>query len=575
MLESKHIKACSANSFIFNKETIVELFLRNVRELPDKIALIFPALARTLTFGELRRASAGHAGVLRDAGVATGDIVMIFLPSHPDAYVAFIGAMLLGAVPTFMPAPSVKQDPDRFWRDHAALLSRTTPRLIVTDAATRSAMTQSGLLDLYEVAILCFADAGLPLSDADMPSRLGTDIALLQHSSGTTGLKKGVMLSNTAVVAQAIALADALGSTTHDVVATWLPVYHDMGLLSSTLLPLMMGQTSVVLDPFAWAAQPISLFHAIDRYRATLVWQPNFAFEHLTRTIADDEMTVDLSCVRAFVNCSEPCRSETMERFAARFARCGVRRDQLQASYAMAETVFAITQTRPGDLPRTVTVADGALRDDALARPPRKEEATVTLFSNGPAIEGVEVSVSAPDGTARGEWEVGELVIRGACLFDGYFRLPELTAERLKPDGLRTRDLGFVGDGQVYVLGRLDDLIIVHGRNFFAGEIEAAVNRVSGVKAGRAVAFGIDNPAVGSQDVVVVAETDKPDSRDLAKQIKRVVLQDVGLTVYGAVLVRPGWLIKTTSGKISRDRNRARYLSERAPPVATADALGG
>jgi fatty-acyl-CoA synthase len=564
MLESKLSEAESRKSFIFDEETIVGLFLRNVIESPDKAALIFPALAKMLTFRDLQDASLAQAKVLREAGIVAGEIVMIFLPSHPDAYVAFVAALLIGAVPTFMPTPSVKQDPHQYWRDHAALLARTRPRLLVTDAATREAMMRSGLLDAYSVEIMCFVTADDPLPHADLPDRSGADVAFLQHSSGTTSLKKGVMLSNAAVVAQATALGRALGSTKHDVVATWLPVYHDMGLLSSTLLPLMMGQTSIVLDPFAWAAHPVTLFQAIDRYDATLVWQPNFAFEHLVRTVQDDEMTFDLSRMRAFINCSEPCRSDTMERFAARFAPCGVRRDQLQASYAMAETVFAVTQTRPGDAPRTLTVADGALRDEALARPAEPGEASLTLFGNGPVLDGIDLSVVAPDGSVRAEGEVGEFVIRGACLFDGYFRLPELTADRLKTDGLHTRDLGFVMDGHAYVLGRLDDLIIVHGRNFFAGEVEAAVSRVSGVKAGRAVAFGIDNPAVGSQDVMVVAETDSPDTRDLARQIKRVVLQEVGLTLYGALLVPPGWLIKTTSGKISRERNRARYLSEKA-----------
>lgn len=551
--------------------TVTSAILRQVAHVPAKPCLIFAASGQTLTYAELYRESLRLAGLLRGAGARRGDLVLIFLPTHPDAYAAFVGAMLLGAVPSFMPTPSPKQEPGQYWRDHAALLTRATPRLIVTDDPTADAIAASGVLVDSLVTLLRVGQSRVPLPEEAIVASRPDEVALLQHSSGTTGLKKGVMLSHAAILAQVGAYAEALLATDRDIVATWLPIYHDMGLVSSTLLPLMLGQTIVILDPFGWAARPATLLTAIARTGATLVWQPNFAFEHLTRTVRAEDCDADLSGVRAFINCSEPCRPATVDRFAAHFASLGVRPDQLQACYAMAETVFAVTQTRPAGTVRRLSVAAAALRGEGLARPPGEGEARLEVLSNGPPIAGMWVVAVTPQGEARGEREVGELLVGGTSLFDGYFRLPEQTAERLSAVGLRTRDLGFVADGEVYVLGRLDDLIIVHGRNYTAGEIEAAVNAVPGVRPGRAVAFGIDNPQVGSQDIVLVAESelDAEAAAGLSRRLKRVVQQEIGVALFEVRIVRPGWLSKTTSGKISRERNRLRYLAER-PPIPDA-----
>lgn len=546
-------------------DTVIASFLKQAANNKGKSCLVFPTSNQVFTYGDVEVASRRAARLLRDAGVHPGAIVMIFLPTGVEAYAAFLGSMLLGAVPTYMPGPSPKQEPGQYWRDHIALLHRTEPHAIVTDDATVAAMNASGMLDACAVELIVMRGDGAPLLRDETVFPAPTDIALLQHSSGTTGLKKGVMLSHAAIVSQIAAYAEAIEASAEDIVSTWLPIYHDMGLISSTLLPLMIGQTIIVLDPFLWASRPVSLFQIIDKYRATLCWLPNFAFEHLVRTVDVDGQTFDLSCVRAFIDCSEPCRPSTFSRFLARFARYGVRPDQLQVSYAMAETVFAVTQTRLGTPPRVLVVSEQALRAEGRARDVEDGETPLALLSNGPALEGMKAWPVRPDGTLCTEREVGELMVAGHCLFDGYFRIPDMTAERLTEAGLKTRDMGFVLDREVYVLGRMDDLIIVHGRNFYAGEVEAAVNLVPGIKPGRAVAFGVDNAEAGSQEMVVVVESDEDAAQwaQLSKRIKRQAMQQAGLALYEARIVAPGWLHKTTSGKISRSRNRARYLEEK------------
>ncbi len=547
------------------RDTITASVLDRIERHPDKPCLIFFQDGLTVTFAELWRIGLRQAGLMRAAGVGRGDVVMLFLPTGPEAYGAFLGAMLLGAAPSLMPGPSPKQEPGQYWRDHATLLARTEPRLLVADEATARAIADSGLLDETALPLARADDAAEPLPPDSIVMPRAGDVAFLQHSSGTTGLKKGVMLGHGAVIAQIRACAWALRAGDADTVATWLPIYHDMGLISSTLMPLVLGQTTVVLDPFAWAARPVSLLEAMARHRATLTWMPNFGFEHLVRTTSEPDAGLDLSHVRAFINCSEPCRPATVRRFVAHFAAQGVRPAQVHASYGMAETVFAVSQTVPEEAPRTLVVAADALRAEGRARPPGPGEAELELLSNGPVIPGLNVRILRPDGMAAADREVGEVTVWGDCLFDGYFRLPDQTAAKLIDGRYHTRDMGFLADGEIYILGRTDDMIIVHGRNYYAGEVEAAVNLVPGVKPGRAVAFGVDNPDVGSHDIVVVAEPHDPsaDPRLLSRHIKQSIQRDIGLTLREARIVETGWLAKTTSGKISRERNRARYLEER------------
>ncbi len=546
-------------------ETVTGAVLREVAGHPDKPCLVFAGRGEAVSYGQLHAASLRMAALLRQYGVGPGDVVMLFLPTGLDGYAGFLGAMLIGAIPAFMPLPSARQAPSQYWRDHAALLERTAPGAILTNHSTAAAMERSGLLEALTVTLVRVEEVGAPLPACAVVRPRQHDIALLQHSSGTTGLKKGVMLSHGAIARQVVAYSQALSVNDADVVATWLPVYHDMGLISSTIMPLMLGLTVVVLDPFAWSAKPAALLEAISLHRATLVWQPNFAFEHLVRTVDPAAATLDLSCMRAFVNCSETCRPETAARFARHFKSCGVRPDQLQASYAMAETVFAVSQTVPGVSPPTLTVSAALLSEAGRVRSPAAGELPLTLLSNGPPIPGMSVRIVKPDGTPCGDHEVGEIVVSGASLFDGYFRLPEQTAERLSGRELRTRDMGFIANGDVYVLGRVDDMVVVHGRNFYAGDVEAVVNRVAGIRPGRAVALGVANPAVGSTDMVVVAEAHGEPSAmpALSRAVKREVLQSMGLTLQEARIVPPGWLSKTTSGKISRQHNLVRYLAER------------
>ncbi len=539
-----------------------------VRRAATKPQAVLPLLSRnghhTLEYRELLQEALKFAAFYRSAGACRNHLIMIFLPTHRHMFSSFFGAMLIGAIPTYMPPPSPKQDPDLYWQGHQALFERSLPHLLVTNSVIRDQMIHNRLDINSSVTILDVAEIDSSTESRDIVFPESTDLALLQHSSGTTGLKKGVMLTYGAIESQLSAYTSSVAACPNDVLVSWLPVYHDMGLVACTLMPLMLGATVIVLDPFEWSTNPISLVHAIAKYHGTLVWLPNFAFEHLVRGIPKVDDTFDLASVRAFINCSEPCKPATFRRFVDHFFLRGARTEQLQVCYAMAETVFAVTQTVLGRPAQEIVVSERGIRDEGVARSPEAGEATVSLLSAGKPIHGMSIRFEAAPLGGSGYGAVGEVVVSGSSLFGGYYRLPEITKERFINHEYYTSDLGFIFDGELYILGRKDDLIIVHGKNFYAHEIEALVSEMPGVKPGRTVAFGVDNPLSGSLDLVVVAELNPEFEGNVEiRRIKEILYQEVGVMVREAFLVPQGWLVKTSSGKVSRFLNREKCYKKK------------
>src|SRR5690606_13134490 len=316
-------------------------------------------------------------------------------------------------------------------------------------------------------------------------------IAFLQHSSGTTGLQKGVALSHGAVRRQLAAYGEAIGLTAGDVIVSWLPLYHDMGLIAGFMLPLVAGVPLVLMSPFDWVRHPALLLRAIHDFGGTLCWLPNFAYNHCARRIRRrDSEGVSLASMRLFVNCSEPVRAESHDLFLERFAVHGVTAEMLAVSYAMAENTFAVTQTPPGR-PATLDIIDlPALASAGEARPvPPDHPAAVTKVSCGPPIPGTAVRVVNKDGRVLPERQVGELAIRSDYMLSEYYRRPDLAPFR---DGwYLTGDMGYMVDGEVFVIGRSKELIINAGKNIYPQDLEAIVNSVPGVHPGRAVVFGV------------------------------------------------------------------------------------
>jgi acyl-CoA synthetase (AMP-forming)/AMP-acid ligase II len=526
--------------------------------------------AETITFGQLDERSHAYAAHYRKLGVRPGETVIVILQHSPHLYYAFLGALLAGAVPSFMAFPSVKQRPEVYWADHAKLFARIVPRLIVTyDANVAAARTALGALP---IELLIASDdllATTPGPDADDVRIEPDGTAVLQHSSGTTGSKKGVMLSHRELVAHARALTAALDLRADDAIVSWLPLYHDMGFIACFMGSILSGTHLVALDPFEWVVRPTLLLDAIAAYRPAFCWLPNFAFSHLAR-MTPAARSWDLSSIRAFINCSEPCKPATFERFAERFASMGVTPERLHVSYAMAENVFGVTQTPLGRPARTLDAARDAFLAGRIERAAPGEPA-MRLLSCGTPLDGVELAIRTADGAPAAAGRIGEIFIRSPFLFSGYDRLPERTAAVLCDGWYKSGDLGFIDGGELFVTGRVDDMLIVNGRNYYAHELELLVNDEPGVAPGRCVAVGVDVADSDATGIAILVETlPETDEADLKRRVKERLFDALALVVHAVVVVPRGELLKTTSGKLDRERNKGVWTRPAIPSPSSS-----
>jgi len=367
-----------------------------------------------------------------------------------------------------------------------------------------------------------------------------------------------------------------------DVVVSWLPLYHDMGLIAGFILPLLEGLPLVLLSPFDWVRAPQRLFQAVSDYRGTLSWLPNFAYNFCAQKVRPRDLAgIDLSCWRAVINCSEPVRHQSHQLFLERYRPYGLRPEALQACYAMAENVFAVTQSRLGEPPRVDWIDAEAFQRQRRAVPAAAGEGSLAMVSNGPPLPNVELQILDDEGQPLPERAVGEIALRSDCMLTGYYHRPDATAQAFRQGWYLTGDYGYLADGELYVAGRKKDLIIVGGKNIFPQDLEALAAEVPGVHPGRVAAFGVYNAETGTEDVVLVAEVDLPisgganggqpgpaggtdqSSREaLAEKIRQHVTRNSAVALRRVVLVGRGWLIKTSSGKVARRANCEKYLAE-------------
>lgn len=541
--------------------TIIDALRQNVAFDPDKrfCRFIADGTSTDLTYSNLWRRAHGFAQALRNGGVNPGEIVIIMIRHRIELYASFIGTIIHGAIPSFMPCPSVKQRADIFWPSHRKLFDRIRPGGFITEADLIAPISE---IVPAETPILDVASAPRDGTERPVPGDADS-IAFLQHSSGTTGTKKGVMLSHRAVLEQVRSYAPTIAFDRDSHIASWLPLYHDMGLIACLFTPLVCGASVTHMDALEWTSNPLSLLDIIEVDRATHSWIPNFAFNHIAinRRRAKDRIW-SLSSLRMMINCSEPCKAESMEAFVAAFADCGIGAKVPQICYAMAENVFAVTQTDPSAAIKCVSVSNSALHDHIYS--PAEGDDAKHIPSCGKVIPNVEIRITDADGQVLQDGRIGEICIRGACLFEGYYLLPDMTADKLKGEWYHSGDLGFLHEGELYVTGRLDDLIIVRGRNFYAHDIEAIISKLPGIKPGRVVVFSVENSAIGTQDVICLAEVNDLDADPvtLRRLAKSEVETQSGLVLAKFQLHPVGTLVKTTSGKISREMNMKLFVEE-------------
>jgi acyl-CoA synthetase (AMP-forming)/AMP-acid ligase II len=394
------------------------------------------------------------------------------------------------------------------------------------------------------------------------------DVALLQHSSGTTGLQKGVALSHQAVFNQLDEYSQQLRIDSKDVIVSWLPLYHDMGLIACFILPILYGIPLVIMSPFDWVRAPYRLFQSITSYKGTLCWLPNFAYNFCAQKIRPSDLEgVDLSSLRAVSNCSEPMRYASHQLFLERFKPYGLRDSAIATCYAMAENVFAVTQ---GGIDTPVTydeIDQEVFQKDRIAQRALDGERTVIMVSAGKPLENTHVRIVDVKGGELPERYLGEIILQSNCMLSGYYHREDATEKAMLGGWFKTGDLGYLADGELYISGRKKDLIIVGGKNVYPQDIESVVNEIEGVHPGRNVAFGIFNDDRGTEEVVVIAELEpgyEEQSQLISGRIRQQVTQSTAVALRHVHLVNGFWLIKTSSGKIARAANKEKFLAEMA-----------
>lgn len=518
--------------------------------------------ALTITRAQFKEAIACYASGLQAMGVQARDLVVLAHTQNLESIYAFWGAMLIGAIPSMFPTLTEKLDRNIYMQSMAELVNLSSVRAILTTDEFARELSEAITCPVYgsQALLASFSD------DYQAYTAQAEEIAFLQHSSGTTGLQKGVALSHTAVLNQLASYSSALQLNDSDVIVSWLPLYHDMGLIAGFLLPLIQGISLVLMSPFDWVRSPAMLLRAIHDYQGTLCWLPNFAYNHCARRIRQRDLEgISLDSMRAFINCSEPVHDSSHQLFLEKYSSLGVKAEQLTVSYAMAENTFAVTQTPIGTIPLVETVNRIDLEQSLKATPvPTDAPDAIAKVSCGVPIDGVQVKAVDDKGETLADRCVGELLIKSDCMLTGYYKRDDL--DPIDAEGwYKTGDRGYIVAGQVYVIGRSKDLIINAGKNVYPQDLEAIINSVDGVHPGRAVVFGVPDEREGTELIAVVAEVDTEDEarrKVIFQTIKQTVATQSTVTVNYVHLVGDKWLIKTSSGKISRSANRDKWMRE-------------
>ena len=517
-----------------------------------------------ITYGELDRNARAIAHGLLMQGVGRGDRVAIMLPTEAAFFFTFFGVLLAGAIPVPIYPPFRRAQVEDHLRRQAGILRNAQARLLVTDEDIRRVGgLLGGLVDSLEQVVTA-AELGRhgALASA-MPADRDT-IALIQYTSGSTGDPKGVVLSHANLLANIRAMGEAIEASSSDVFVSWLPLYHDMGLIGAWLGCLYYGAPTVIMPPLAFLADPARWLRAIHRHHATLSAAPNFAFELCLKNVRDEDIAgLDLSTLRMVVNGADPVSPATIARFAERFAPYGFRAGAMAPVYGLAECSVGLAFPPVGRTPIIDRVMRTALARDGIAQQAAPDDKTaIELVACGRPLPRHEVRIVDEGGHELPERHQGRLQFKGPSATKGYFRNEEKTRGLFDGEWLESGDLAYVAEGDVYITGRTKDMIKRAGRNIYPHELEEFVGGIAGVRRGCVAAFPSPDPRTGTERLIVLAETRLTDPEELAqlqRKISDASTSLLDLQPDEILLAPPHTVPKTSSGKIRRSAARALY----------------
>jgi acyl-CoA synthetase (AMP-forming)/AMP-acid ligase II len=562
--------------------TLVDLLARWAAQKPEAKAFVFaPDRGEyiRLTFAELQRRT--HALALRlTRCTVPGDRAVFLFPAGLDFIVAYLGCLAAGviAVPLMVPRRTETRD---------------SSAAVIADCAPRLAMTSRDLLDARPDVTDRFRDAGFEWltvdamaeaeedTDSELPPLRGDDLALLQYTSGSTSTPKGVMVTHDNLLANMEMIRRRMGNTTLSTSVGWVPLYHDMGLMMGLMQPLYLGATSVLMAPAAFMQRPLNWLRLIHQYRAEVTSAPNFAYDLCVSRFRADQMAgIDLSCWKVAMNAAEPVHGETIERFARTFAPYGFAAGAIYPAYGLAEATLMVSGGERGTVPRTRSVSAVALQQLEVA--PATDRDTQVLVSCGQVMPGQRVAIVDPDTYRRSAaGRIGEIWASGPNVARGYWHNPAATADAFQAQiagepgesWLRTGDLGLLDEqGELFVTGRIKDLIIIRGVNHYPQDIERTVQESHpALRRDSGAAFAVIDDD-GNERLAVVQEVERThrhsiNESEVARCIREALARQHEVAVHVIALIPPATLPKTTSGKVQRTMARRLLLEGRLPAL--------
>jgi 1-acyl-sn-glycerol-3-phosphate acyltransferase len=517
-----------------------------------------------LSYAALQQGARAVATGLREQGLQPRQTVAIMLPTGVGYFYSFFGILLAGGIPVPIYPPARPSQLEEHLRRHRGILHNAQATILITvpEARTVARLLKAQVEALRQVVTVEeLSQAGNAWSPLRVRSQ---ELAFLQYTSGSTGDPKGVMLTHANLLANIRAMGTHIQAGSTDVFVSWLPLYHDMGLIGACLSSLYYAMPLVLLSPLSFLARPSRWLWAIHRHRGTLSAAPNFAYELCLRSMNDRSLEgLDLSSWRMAFNGAEPVNPDTLERFIQRFSVCGFRAEALAPVYGLAESSVGVTLQLPNRglvidrIQRSVFMKTGRAQPAAAA-----DLNALRFVSCGQPLPGHQVRIVDEQGRELPERQEGRLEFRGPSCTSGYFRNPQAT-RRLFTDGwLDSGDRAYSAGADIYISGRVKDLIIRGGRNIYPYELEDAVGKLTGIRRGNVAVFASSDPVSGTERLVVVAETRQTVAEaqaDLLRQVQMVTVDLLGLPADDVVLVPPYTVLKTSSGKLRRAALRELY----------------
>lgn len=541
--------------------TLIDVIEWHFRQCPRRLHAIYMKsenIFHKITYSDLYKNAANIASALLDKGIKKGESVAIMLPTSLEYFYCFLGTILCGATPVAIyPPVRPSQLMDHIHR-HAEILRNANAKLLVTDTSTLGRIGQLLTIGLKGVDVVDVKRDLLTKVAKERRVPVGEhDTAFIQYTSGSTGNPKGVTLSHANILANIRAMGTTLGASPRDVFVSWLPLYHDMGLIGAWLGSMYHGCTFIVMSPFSFLSRPRIWLETLQKFRGTLTAAPNFAYELCLKHISiEDAESLDLSSIRAMCNGAEPVSSGTVVRFTERFKKSGLDPKALLPVYGLAESTVGLAFPHLGTVARIDSVSRAGLETKAIATPiESKKGDSIEFVSSGYPLPGHEIRVVDEVGHEMPERNEGKIQFRGPSSTSGYMNQPDETRKLIQDGWLETGDLGYLADGQLFVTGRIKDLIKHAGRNVHPEDLEMGIGDLSGVRKGCVVVFGSNDPLLGTERLVVIAETRVSRFDELDKircAIKSRFIDVLGAAPDQIKFVKPHTLLKTSSGKLRR-----------------------